>query len=80
MSICLHAAHYAEALDLSRCAEYAAVRWQPRRAVRYLLVLVGRAGAVSSYSGTFWDAAHVLARLLRRVQDGAFFFRTEAKP
>jgi hypothetical protein len=69
----------AVAFDLSHLAECAAVRWQPRRAVRVLSVLVGRAGAVFSYSGTSWDAAHVLSRPLRRDQDGAFFFRREAK-
>ena len=66
----------AAAFDLSHWAEYAAVRWQPHRAVRNLFVLVGRVGAVFSYSGTYWAATHVLPRPLRRDPDGAFFFRT----
>jgi hypothetical protein len=78
MSICMHAAPRPVAFDLGLLAEYAVIRWQPRRMVRTLLVLVGRVGAVSSYSGTSWDAAHVLVRLLRRAQDGAFFFESEA--
>ena len=69
---------HAVVFDLGHWAEYAAVRWQPHRAIRTSFVLVGRAGAVPSYSGTFGDAAHVLACPLRRAQDGAFFFRSNA--
>lgn len=69
----------AVAFDLGHWAEDAAIRWQPHRTVRKSFVLVGRAGAVPFYSGTFGDAAHVLTRPLRRVQDGAFFFRANAQ-
>jgi len=79
MSQCPRTARLAVAFDLGQSAKYAAVRRQPRRAAGIVSVLVGNAGAVSSYSGTSWDAAHVLSCRLRRDQDGAFFFRGNDK-
>ena len=70
----------AVALALSRWAEYASVRRQPRRADRISFVLVGRAGAVPSYSCTSRDAAQVLVRPPWRAQDGAFFSRATTPP
>lgn len=68
----------AVAHDLSRWAECARAWRQPRRAGRLIPVLIGRAGAVSSTTGTSWDAAKVQARHFRHAQDGAYLFSDAA--
>jgi len=64
----------AVAHDLSHWAECARAWRQPRRAGRLYPVLIGRAGAVSSVTGTSWDAAKVQARQIGHAQDGAYLF------